>query len=237
MTIQWRAGSSHQLPGALSRLLRPGLAADPVDDSVPDDATSGEPDAYVRPQGPVLNGLPLRELEPSKEGVVDPGGMREKRVAITPHATGSCSQEPRTPRPRPPPAPSLLGGVVDSIPQTRRGAVLLPTSVEEGLTDRQLGTLAFYDRLATVGVGTLAVALRRSTRASAPSVRLRRPCGFVCSPTTWLAKSGHLGRARPLRSARRRRVRRPRGWSGSVQGEAAVKRSRPHQRWRQRVVE
>ena len=62
-----------------------------------------------------MNGFPLRELEPSKEGVVNPGGMHEKRVAITRHATESCSQEPRTPRPRPPPTPSLLGVVIDSI--------------------------------------------------------------------------------------------------------------------------
>ena len=87
MTIRWRAGSSHQLSDALSRLLRPGPAANPIDDSFPDDATSDEPDAHIEPQGPVLKGFPLRELEPSKEGVVNSGGMREKRVAITPHAT------------------------------------------------------------------------------------------------------------------------------------------------------
>ena len=91
MTIRWRAGSSYQLPDALSRLLRPGPAADAIDDSFPDDVTFGEPDAYVGP--PVLNRFPLRELEPSKEGVADPGGIREKRVMITPHATESCSQK------------------------------------------------------------------------------------------------------------------------------------------------
>ena len=42
MTMRWRAGSSHQLPDALSRLPRPGPVADPIDDSFPDDATSGE---------------------------------------------------------------------------------------------------------------------------------------------------------------------------------------------------
>ena len=161
MTIRWRAYSSHQLPDALSRLLRPGPTADAIDDSFPDDATSGEPDAYVGPQGPVLNGFPLRELEPSQEGVVDPGGMHEKRGMITPYATELCSRKPRTPRTRPPPTPSPLGAVVDSIPQARRGAVSLQTSGGEGLTDRQLGTLAFHDRLASVEVGTPAVALRR----------------------------------------------------------------------------
>ena len=92
---------------------------------------------------------------------------------ITPHATFTCSQKPRTPRPRPPPVPSPLGAVVDRVPQIHRGAVSLQTSGEEGLTDRQLGTLAFHDWLAAVGVGMPAVALRQSTRASAPSGRLR----------------------------------------------------------------
>ena len=161
------------VPPAPGCIVSPGLGADPVDDTFPDDATSGEPDAYVGSQGPVLNGFPSRELEPSKEGVVDPGGMREKRVMITPHATRSCSQKSRTPRPHPPLAPSRLGAVVDSTLQTRRGAVFLQKSGEEGLADRQLGTLAFQDRLAAVGVGTPAVAFRRSTGASAPPVRLR----------------------------------------------------------------
>ena len=92
--------------------------------------------------------------------MVDPGGVCEKRVMITPHVIEPCSQKPRTPRPRPPPSPSLLGAVVDSTPQTHRGAASLQTSVEKGLTDRQLGALAFHDRLAAVEVGTPAVALR-----------------------------------------------------------------------------
>ena len=40
------------------------------------------------------------------------------RLMITPHATEPCSQKPCTTRTRPPPAPLLLGAVVDSIPQT-----------------------------------------------------------------------------------------------------------------------
>ena len=92
---------------------------------------------------------------------------------ITPHDTDPYSQKPRTPRPHPPPAPSLLGAVVDRIPQIHRGAGSLQTSGEEGLTDRQLGTPAFHDRLASVGVGKPAVALRQSTRAPMPSAWLR----------------------------------------------------------------
>ena len=113
MTMRWRAGSAHQLPDALSRLLRPGPAADPIDDSFPDDATSGKPSDYVGPQGPVLDGFPLKELEPAKEGVVDPGGVREKRVAIATYAATPCVSKPLSPNPRPlnsrpPIAPSLL---------------------------------------------------------------------------------------------------------------------------------
>ena len=53
MTMRWRAGSSHQLPDALPRSLRPGPAADSIDDYFPNDATSGEPSDYVGPQRPV----------------------------------------------------------------------------------------------------------------------------------------------------------------------------------------
>ncbi|CAN0258752.1 unnamed protein product, partial [Laminaria digitata] len=49
MTMRWRAGSSHQLPDALSRLLRPGPASDSIDYSFPDDATSGNLGDYVGP--------------------------------------------------------------------------------------------------------------------------------------------------------------------------------------------
>ena len=91
---------------------------------------------------------------------------------ITPHATDTCSQKPRTARPHTSPAPSLLGAAVDRIPQTRRGTGSLRTSGEKGLTGRQLGTLAFHHRIASVGVGMPAVALRQSRRASTPFVRL-----------------------------------------------------------------
>lgn len=55
MVIRRRAGSSHELPDALSRLLRPGSVPDPVDNYFTDDATSGERDDNVGPQGPILN--------------------------------------------------------------------------------------------------------------------------------------------------------------------------------------
>ena len=60
ITMQWTASSSHQLPDTLSRLLRPGPAGDSIYDSFPGEATSGEPDASVGPQGPELNSFPLR---------------------------------------------------------------------------------------------------------------------------------------------------------------------------------
>ena len=117
-------------------------------------------------------------------------------------ATDPCSHKPRTPRPHPPPAPSLLGAVVDRTPQTHRGAGSLQTSGEEGLTDKQLGTLAFHEWLASVGVGMPAVGLRQSTRESTPSVRLRLLPDHV-------ARAPRAPRAAPAPlSARGRRVRR-----------------------------
>ena len=78
MIMRWRVGSSHQLPDAFAHMLRSDPAADPIDDSLPDHATSGKLGDYGGPQGPVLDGFPLKELEPAKEGVIDAGGVREK---------------------------------------------------------------------------------------------------------------------------------------------------------------
>ena len=101
--MRWRAVSSHQLPDALSRLPRPGPAADPIDDSFPDDATSGELGDYVGPQGPVLEGVLLKDLEPLKEGMVDPGGARERRVGVTINTAN-----PRLPKNTPETAPAKV---------------------------------------------------------------------------------------------------------------------------------
>ena len=113
----------------------------------------------------------LSELQPYQDEVVVPGGMPEKRVMITPHATEPCSLRPRTPKPRTPNATSLLETVVYTIPQTHLGDVPLPTPGGDGSTDRQLGTFVFHDRLAAEGVGTPALTLRQLVRVSRPSVR------------------------------------------------------------------
>ena len=41
MIMKWRPGLSHQLPDAVSRLLRPGAAGDSINDSFADDTSSG----------------------------------------------------------------------------------------------------------------------------------------------------------------------------------------------------
>lgn len=73
MNMRLSADSTHQLPDAFSCLCRPGPAADSIDDSFPVDTTSGERGDYVGPQGPVLEGILLKTLEPLKERVVGPG--------------------------------------------------------------------------------------------------------------------------------------------------------------------
>lgn len=77
MTMQSRAGSSNQLSDAMSCLLQPGPAAYSIGDYFPDDATSGNLCDYVWSLGRILDGVLFRDLEPLKEGVVDPAGGGE----------------------------------------------------------------------------------------------------------------------------------------------------------------
>ena len=51
--MKLKAGSFHQLPDVLSRLLRPNAAPASVNDSFPADCTSGNPLDYIGPRGPV----------------------------------------------------------------------------------------------------------------------------------------------------------------------------------------
>ena len=167
MTMRWRAGSSHQLPDALSRLPRPGPAADPIDDSFPDDTTSRERDDYEGPQGPVLGGVLLKDQGPLKEGVVDPGGAREKRVGVTMNTAN-----PRLAKPRPSDAPSLPGTIVESVPQACRNTAAAQTPEEEGVRDGLMLTPSFHDSCAALRAGA-PVAVRQSTRVLTASVRLQ----------------------------------------------------------------
>ena len=80
MDMNWKAGSSHQLPDALSRLLRPNTAPESVEDSFPGDSTSGNPLNYLGPRGPVLEEQLLNELDTPSVGTIDPGGVRRKAV-------------------------------------------------------------------------------------------------------------------------------------------------------------
>lgn len=60
MDLQWRPGSRHQLPAALSTLPRFDSPSNDTDDSFPDDASRAC--AYRGPGGPVLDGIPLIQL-------------------------------------------------------------------------------------------------------------------------------------------------------------------------------
>ena len=157
--MQWRPGTSHQLPDVLSRLLRPGEAGDSIDVSFPDDTSSGNPTDCVGPRGPILDGQLLNDLEPFKEGMVDPGGVREKHTVRAKSLTS-----PRT--------PSMLSAIVDSIPRTVAALDPLPGQCDGLTNDAQLATLPFHDRLATVEADGVVLPVRRSSRARTPYVRL-----------------------------------------------------------------
>ena len=74
--MKWKAGTSQQLPDAVSRLLRPGAANHSIDDAFPDDASSDKPTDYIGPRDPVLDGQPLNNLELLGERLVDREGFR-----------------------------------------------------------------------------------------------------------------------------------------------------------------
>ena len=81
--MQWRPGTHHQLPGALSRLSCPESPGEDINAAFPDDTSSRQ--THRGPEGLVWDGIPLTELgvdqvdEPTAESVVAVAGP-----AITP---------------------------------------------------------------------------------------------------------------------------------------------------------
>ena len=79
---QWRPGTRHQLPDALSRLPCSESPSEDIDQAFPDESSSRQ--TYRGPEGPVLDGMPLTEFgvdqvdEPQAKNVVAVAG-----VAIT----------------------------------------------------------------------------------------------------------------------------------------------------------
>ena len=61
--IEWRAGVRHVLPDALSRLTHVQNPEADVNDSFPDDFTSGAPSEFAVPRGPSLDGVRLAEVD------------------------------------------------------------------------------------------------------------------------------------------------------------------------------
>ena len=137
MIMNWRPGTSHQLPDALSHLLHPSAAGDSMDDSFPDDTSSGNPTDYVGPRRPILDGQLLNDLEPFKKEMVDPPEVREKHVVR--------SKSPTSPR-----TLSMLSAIVDSIPRAVAALDLLPGQCDDLTGGAQLATWPFQDRLATI---------------------------------------------------------------------------------------
>ena len=155
-------GSSGQLPDALCRFLRPNAAPESVDDSFPDDCTSGNPLDDVGPRGPVLEGQLLNELHTFSEGATDPGGIREKTVVQGVDQTVS-----RRPTSRP-----MLSVIIDSIPRAGTSRTDLAAPYKEFSSDAQLATLPFHDRVAAIGADRLVVLPRHFGRVLTRSVRL-----------------------------------------------------------------
>ena len=159
MIMKWRPETSHPLPDALARLLRPGGSGDSIDDSFPDDTSPGNATDYAGPSGPILDGQLLNDLEPFKEGMLDLGGVRKKHLVR--------SKSPTSPR-----TPSILSVIVDSIPRAVAALDPLPEQCDDLTSSTQLATFPFHDRLATIETDGAVLPVRRSSRARTPSVRL-----------------------------------------------------------------
>ena len=63
MLLEWRAGVQHVVPDALPRLPHAKDTPADVDDSFPDDFTSGAPSDFLGPRGPSLDGVWLAEID------------------------------------------------------------------------------------------------------------------------------------------------------------------------------
>ena len=78
MDLQWRPGTRHQLPDALSRLPCSESPGEDINEAFPDDTSSRL--TYRGPEGPVLDGILLTELGadhvdgPTAESVVAVAG-------------------------------------------------------------------------------------------------------------------------------------------------------------------
>ena len=94
MTLQWRAGTQHQLPDALSRLFGNTPEGTDVDDAFPDDSTLKSDRRTKGPQGPTLDGIPLSQLGEERREPADPAAITALRsVADTALNTNNHSDK------------------------------------------------------------------------------------------------------------------------------------------------
>lgn len=115
MTLEWRAGTQHVLPDALSRLPHQPHQGDDIDDSFPDDGSSSQKEQFVGPRGPSLDGVLLSTLEaiaaPTPVPPIAPPSALTALLAFS-DADQLPAQEPDAARPRevPEPAPGATAG-------------------------------------------------------------------------------------------------------------------------------
>lgn len=109
------AASSYQLSDIWFGRLRRPPAGYRIDDPCPKYAAFGDPSDYVGLQGPVLDCVLFREIEPARGRVADPDEMRAKRVVTTTCLSDSRLSRPHSLNPCLPAAVSLLPAVYVSI--------------------------------------------------------------------------------------------------------------------------
>ena len=101
----------------------------------------------------------MNDLEPFKEGMIDPEGVRDKHVVR--------AKSPTSPR-----TPSMLSSIVDSIPRAVTVLDRLPRQCDDLTSSAQLATSPFHDRLATLETHGIILPVTRSSPARTSSVRL-----------------------------------------------------------------
>ena len=84
MLLEWRAGVQHVVPDALSRLPHAKDTPADVDDSIPDDFTSGAPSGFLGPREPSLDREWLAEIDAVGGAGADSGDPPSKLSSTPP---------------------------------------------------------------------------------------------------------------------------------------------------------
>lgn len=194
MVLEWRAGTQHVLPDALSRLPHnPSPGAD-ISDAFPDDATSAQPQQFVGPRGPQLDGVLLADLEAELAPTVPVvASLRSIPIDPTCFPFAACDSVPelpprrsgrrRTPSVRllpfktfPPPVP-FVDPRLSQVSQPTPVDAVLPKPPVESLRHENWG-----DACEVLSAGGGVPCTRTLDQAARTSIPIDRAVGILTEP-------------------------------------------------------